>query len=113
MAHDLIKFAAAPAFQCVLVQGEYTLPNSKMEIEPLGACPSNLNIKPFDLAFTPEPLPTSVSAPAIPYGRIGLDVTISPTHELTPLTLSTDNVIEEVAAVAEKHLQKSERKKVT
>ena len=33
-------------------------------------------------------------------------------HTLTPLTLSATKVIEEVAAVAEKYLQKSERKKL-
>ena len=47
MSHDLIKFAAASTLQCVFAQGEYTLPTTKMEIEPLCICPSNQNITPF------------------------------------------------------------------
>ena len=90
---------------------EYILPITKLEIKPLGICPSNANVKPIDLAFNPEPLPTSITASAIPYAMIGLDVTISSTHKVTPLTLSANNVIEEVAAIAEKRVQKSERKK--
>ena len=83
-----------------------------MEIEPEGICPSNLDRKPFDLAFSPDPQPTSTSAPQIPYAKIGIDITIAPSHDLEPLTISAHDVEEEVAANAELHLQKSERRKI-
>ena len=43
---------------------------------------------------------------------IGIDVTIAPSHVLKPLTVSENDVEEEVTANADLHLQKSERKKL-
>ena len=52
IAHNLIKYTAAAALQCILAQGEYILPTTELEIKLLGICPSNANIKPFDLVLT-------------------------------------------------------------
>jgi hypothetical protein len=111
-AHDLIKNSAQHFLQRVLAEGEYIQHSTTLEVEPPGICPSNLERKPFDIAFTPDPHPTSTTAPAIPHGKIGLDITIAPAHKLIPLTDPALDVEEQVAANAELHLQKSERKKL-
>ena len=43
---------------------------------------------------------------------IGLDLTIAPSHEFEPLAVSENDIEEEVTANADKHLQKSERRKL-
>lgn len=68
-------------------------------------------LKPFDIAYGPEPQPTPTTA-AIPYAKIELNTNVISTYELTSLNVSANNVIEEVVAVAKRHLQKSERKKL-
>ena len=110
--HNLIKNSASHFLQTVLAEGEYILPSTTLEVEPPGICPSNLERKPFDVAFTPDPQPTSTTAPTIPYAKIGIDVTIAPSQKLTPLTDPALDVEEQVAANAELHLQKCERKKL-
>ena len=104
--------AFAPALQCLFVKSEYILPSLKVEIKSERICPSNLDLKSFDLAFLPDLQPTSTLAPQIPYAKIGINITIAPSHDLAPLTISDHDVEEEVTANAESHLQKSERRKI-
>ncbi|EJK56962.1 hypothetical protein THAOC_23049, partial [Thalassiosira oceanica] len=66
--------------------------------------------KPFDVSFQPTPM-LSPTAPACPFGIVGLDVVIPSTPQLSPPHNSLD-VIEKVSANAEVHHQSYERQKL-
>ncbi|EJK75504.1 hypothetical protein THAOC_02771 [Thalassiosira oceanica] len=63
--------------------------------------------KPFDVSFQPTPM-LSPTAPACPFGIVGIDVVIPSTPQLSPPHNSLD-VIEKVSANAEVHHQSYEQ----
>ncbi|EJK77948.1 hypothetical protein THAOC_00184 [Thalassiosira oceanica] len=65
--------------------------------------------KPFDVSFQPAPM-LSATAPACPFGTVGIDVVIPSTPQLSTPHNSID-VIEKTSANAEVHHQSYERQK--
>ncbi|EJK63251.1 hypothetical protein THAOC_16102 [Thalassiosira oceanica] len=110
-AHDYIRDGLKTILPKILATAEYVLPTTKeLPTEQTDMAPSYPDKKPFDVSFQPTPT-LSATAPACPFGTVGIDVVIPSTPQLSPPHNSLD-VIEKVSANAEVHHQSYERQKL-
>jgi hypothetical protein len=108
--HNFLRDNWALALQPALSLAGYISPNTHLQTERTNLCPSDPNLRPFDISFDPDFNPTTQNSCNCPFSTIGVDITI--THSLKPFAITlTVDVQQQLTAIADKHLQKSEREK--
>jgi hypothetical protein len=109
-AHNIIRDSWAEALQPALATAGYIRKTTKLDIERKHIKTRDITAQPFDISFDPDPTTTNDIHTHCPYSTIGADITI--THSAKPPTFNfSDNVISSVSALADRHLQKFERRK--
>ena len=109
--HHFIKDSWAEALQPVLASAGHIQHTSKLETEKSHLMEHDMESKPLDLSFMPDPDPSSSSHISCPFTNVGGDVTIASPVCPSQSHFHSVDVIESVAAKAEAHLQVVERKK--
>ena len=110
IAHDCICQGIVPHIHRILVSGGYVSTGSKMDIEPRKLIPDLPGLRPFDLAFQPNPSLKHTHVPSCPYSQIGFDVTITPPQGLHPSQKGAASSNQ--SAIAAKHLTEKEGSKL-
>ena len=114
MAHNIIRDDLATYLQPAIATAGYIHPSSKLETEKPRLAESDPGARPLDVSFDIDPINTPDAPATCPYPTVGMDVTITPpTPAPRASTLATSvDVIETVAANAERHLQSREKGKL-
>jgi hypothetical protein len=99
--HDSLSDVLLPA----LSAAGYLLPTSKFDIEPMLYLPSDPNTRPFDVSFNPDPAIPQLITHACTYTTIGADITISLSPPPPTFALTSTDVIKQLTAHADTHLQ--------
>lgn len=110
LPHNFIRDNWASALQPALSLAGYILPNTTLQTERNNICASNPFLRPFDISFDPDFNTTTQNSCNCPFSTVGADITI--THSLKPFSITlTEDVQQKFMAIADRHLQKSEREK--
>ena len=108
--HNFIRDNWASALQPALALAGYITPSSQLQIEKDNLNISDTHARPFDISFDPDPSPTTNNLCHCPFSTVGADITI--THSVSPSSLPlTADVQHKLTAIADKHLQQSEKGK--
>ena len=110
LPHHVIRDSWATALQPALSLAGYISTHTTLQTERTNLCPSDPNLRPFDISFDPDFNNIMQNSCNCPFSTVGIDITI--THSLTPISIPlTDDVQQKLTAIADRHLQKSEREK--
>ena len=110
LPHHVIRDSWALALQPALSLAGYISEHSTLQTERCNLCPSDPNARPFDISFDPDFNHANRNYCNCPFSTVGADITI--THCLPPISIPlTDDVQQKLTAIADRHLQKSEREK--
>jgi len=109
--HNIIQDCMATALQPALVTAGYLRPSSKLETKKTHIRTSDITAQPLDVSFDPDPMTDDHAHTPCPYTTIGADITIAHSLHNAPSIDFSENAISSLLAVADKHLQKFERRK--
>jgi len=110
MPHNFIRDSWAITLQQPLALSGHITNSTQLETEKQNLPLSDPFARPFDLSYDPDLSPTSNTRCSCPFTTVGADITITHSTEPPPIALTTD-VKQIVTAIADKHLQQSERSK--
>ncbi|KAL7544667.1 hypothetical protein ACHAWF_008033 [Thalassiosira exigua] len=111
MMHNYIRDGIARDLQILLAGAGLILSSSSVETEREGVWECNPDLKPLDMAYDPDPTEKGIVRDVCPFASHGLDVTVTHAVSATP-DLNPVNVLDTVAALAEKNLQEAEKGKL-
>ena len=98
------------ALQPALSLAGYISETSALQTERSNLCPSDPNLRPFDISIDPDFSNTMQHSCNCPFSTVGTDITI--THSHPPISIPLmDDVQQKLTAIADRNLQKSEREK--
>lgn len=111
LPHHFIRDNWAKALQPALSLAGYISPTTPIQTEREDICASHPPLRPFDISFDPDfSNNTQHNQCHCPFSTVGADITI--THSLKPFSIPlTVDVQQKLTAIADRHLQKSEREK--
>ena len=110
--HNNIRNGLPSALTPALSTAGYLLPTSRFQVEPMLHLRSDPNARPFDIAFSPEPSIPPLVSHACPYHTIGADITISSPPPAISVDPTSTDVIRNLSANADSHLQVFEKRKL-
>jgi hypothetical protein len=111
-AHNIIRDSWAESLQPALATAGYIRQTNNIDIEQKYIKMHDISAQPFDISFDPDPTTIQNIHTHCPYSTIGADITISNNACLPPSFNSLDDVISSASALADSHLQKSEKRKL-
>jgi hypothetical protein len=111
--HNNIRNGLPSALTPALSTAGYLLPTSQFRVvEPMLHLRSDPNARPFDISFSPEPSIPPLVSHACPYHTIGADITISSPPPAISVDRTSTDVIRNLSANADSHLQVFEKRKL-